>query len=85
MEDSLSCKDAIHLICWYLEGKLSPSVAREVETHLTHCKDCCVVLEAATTTLDAYFNTVDGRSVPDDMPIHETSYPISSAQTTKIA
>jgi predicted anti-sigma-YlaC factor YlaD len=53
----MSCRDAIHLICWYLEGKLTSSVAREVENHLNHCKDCHLVLEAATTTLDAYFNT----------------------------
>lgn len=85
MNNSLSCKDAIHLICWYLEGKLTPSVAHEVETHLTECKDCCVVLEAATTTLEAYFNTVDGRTVPDDMPIHDTSIAVAPAQTTKIA
>jgi len=54
----MSCRDAIHLICWYLEGKLTASVAREVENHLSQCKDCRVVLNAATTTLDSYFNSV---------------------------
>jgi len=53
----MSCRDAIHLICWYLEGKLTASVVREVENHLSQCKDCRVVLNAATTTLDSYFNT----------------------------
>jgi predicted anti-sigma-YlaC factor YlaD len=53
----MSCRDAIHLICWYLEGKLTASVAHEVENHLSQCKDCRVILNAATTTLDSYFST----------------------------
>lgn len=84
MVSMMSCKDAIHLICWYLEGKLSPSVALEVERHVAECKDCCIVLEAATTTLEAYFNA-EGKSVPDDMPIHQTTLNLPSAQINKIA
>ena len=52
----MTCRDTIHLICMYLEGKLSPSVQTEIERHLTGCSDCRLVLEAATTTLDRYFN-----------------------------
>ena len=51
----MSCRDTIHLICWYLEGKLSKSVEHEVALHLDGCPHCRVVLEAATTTLDQYF------------------------------
>jgi anti-sigma factor RsiW len=52
----MSCRDTIHLICWYLEGKLSPSVRREIERHLSTCADCNLVLKAATNTLDRYFS-----------------------------
>jgi predicted anti-sigma-YlaC factor YlaD len=38
-----------------LEGKLSPTVKREIERHLSNCPDCRLVLDAATTTLDQYF------------------------------
>jgi len=51
----MSCRDTIHLICMYLEGKLSPSVHDEIELHLHSCEDCRLVLNAATTTLDRYF------------------------------
>ena len=51
----MSCKDTIHLICWYLEGKLSPAVECEIERHLSECADCHLVLEAASSTLDRYF------------------------------
>lgn len=51
----MSCRDTIHLICWYLEGKLSPSVESEIEKHLSECPDCHLVLDAANTTLDRYF------------------------------
>ena len=52
----MSCKDTIHLICWYLEGKLSESVESDLEEHLNHCPSCRVVLEAAIKTLDEYFS-----------------------------
>jgi predicted anti-sigma-YlaC factor YlaD len=51
----MSCKDTIHLICWYLEGKLSASVSKDIEQHLSACSNCQLVLDAATSTLDQYF------------------------------
>jgi hypothetical protein len=52
----MSCKDTIHLICWYLEGRLSASVENEIKHHLETCSDCHLVLDAAINTLDNYFN-----------------------------
>jgi predicted anti-sigma-YlaC factor YlaD len=52
----MTCRDTIHLICWYLEGKLSVSVETEIEKHLGSCSDCRLVLDAATTTLERYFS-----------------------------
>ena len=52
----MSCRDTIHLICWYLEGRLSPAVKNEIERHLSECTDCHLVMDAATSTLDRYFN-----------------------------
>lgn len=52
----MGCKDTIHLICWYLEGKLSPSVSKDIESHLAGCSNCQLVMNAATSTLDQYFN-----------------------------
>jgi hypothetical protein len=51
----MSCRDTIHLICWYLEGRLSKSVESEIKRHLETCSDCHLVLEAAVNTLDRYF------------------------------
>ena len=59
----MTCRDTIHLICMYLEGKLSPSVQGEIERHLHGCGDCRLVLNAATTTLDRYFGA--GRASAD--------------------
>ena len=52
----MSCRDTIHLICWYLEGRLSSSVESEIRRHLESCSDCRTVLEAAVSTLDRYFS-----------------------------
>jgi len=51
----MTCRDTIHLICWYLEGKLSSAVSQDIEDHLQHCSNCELVLRAATRTLDQYF------------------------------
>jgi hypothetical protein len=53
----MSCKDTIHLICWYLEGRLSTSVEGEIKRHLETCSDCHLVLDAAINTLDRYFSS----------------------------
>jgi len=52
----MTCRDTIHLICWYLEGRLSKPVETEIRTHLSGCADCRLVLDAATNTLDRYFD-----------------------------
>lgn len=54
----MSCSDTIHLICDYLEGRLSASVEREVSQHLSHCSNCRRVLDAAENTLESDFGTV---------------------------
>jgi predicted anti-sigma-YlaC factor YlaD len=59
----MSCRDTIHLICWYLEGKLSPTVSHDIEEHLHGCSNCQLVLKAATSTLDQYFEPVREDSV----------------------
>lgn len=51
----MSCRDTIHLICWYLEGKLSAPVTVEIEKHLSGCTNCQLVLDAAKGTLEQYF------------------------------
>jgi hypothetical protein len=56
----MSCKDTIHLICWYLEGRLSSSVELEIKRHLETCSDCHLVLDAAVNTLDRYFSSERG-------------------------
>ena len=56
----MSCRDTIHLICWYLEHRLSPDVEHEIAAHLEGCADCRLVLDAATHTLDRYFGATEG-------------------------
>ena len=55
--EGMSCRDTIHLICWYLEGRLSSPVEGEIKRHLDGCSDCRMVLEAAVSTLERYFSS----------------------------
>jgi predicted anti-sigma-YlaC factor YlaD len=52
----MTCKATIRMICEYLEGRLSPSVAATMRAHLEECTDCRLVLEAAQRTLEVYFD-----------------------------
>jgi predicted anti-sigma-YlaC factor YlaD len=53
---SMTCKATIRLICEYLEGRLAPEVASEVQRHLGSCKNCVAVFDAAALTLEIYFD-----------------------------
>ncbi len=53
---AMTCRETVRLICEYLEGRLSPSVAAVVTGHIDRCSNCHLVLEAAQQTLDAYFD-----------------------------
>ena len=50
---SMNCKATIRLICEYLEGRLAPQVASEVQRHLANCDSCHGVFDAAALTLEA--------------------------------
>jgi predicted anti-sigma-YlaC factor YlaD len=52
----MTCKEAIRVICEYLEGRLSPSVSLAVQRHLSECRDCRMVHDAAERTLAIYFD-----------------------------
>jgi len=53
---SITCKATIRMICEYLEGRLAPEVASEVQRHLGSCKNCLTVFDAAALTLEVYFD-----------------------------
>jgi len=53
---SITCKATIRLICEYLEGRLAPEVAGEVQRHLSYCENCRTVFDAAALTLEVYFD-----------------------------
>ena len=52
----MTCKGTIRLICEYLEGRLAPEVAGEVQRHLSYCRNCRTVFDAAALTLEVYFD-----------------------------
>ena len=44
------------MICEYLEGRLTPQVAGDIQHHLGHCDNCRAVYDAAALTLEVYFD-----------------------------
>ncbi len=61
----MTCKGTIRLICEYLEGRLAPEVASEVQRHLGQCADCRIIFDGAALTLEVYFDReVESRDAP---------------------
>ena len=58
----MTCKDTIRLICEFLDGRLVPSVARDVQRHLDNCTNCRIVLDAARRTLEIDFDNERSQS-----------------------
>jgi predicted anti-sigma-YlaC factor YlaD len=50
---TMTCKETIRLICEYLDGKLVPSVDRDIRAHLDECRECRMVRDAASRMLKA--------------------------------
>lgn len=61
---SMTCKATIRLICEYLEGRLAPEVASEIQRHLAQCKNCRTVFDAAALTLEIFFDSELEPSTP---------------------
>ena len=53
---SMTCKATIRLICEYLEGRLAPHVASDIQRHITQCNNCRMIFDAAALTLEVYFD-----------------------------
>jgi predicted anti-sigma-YlaC factor YlaD len=66
---NMTCKATIRLICEYLEGRLTPDVASDVQRHLSNCNNCRTVFDAAALTLEVYFD----RQV-DLPPVHQSRF-----------
>jgi predicted anti-sigma-YlaC factor YlaD len=63
---SMNCKATIRLICEYLEGRLSPEVGSDVQRHISYCRNCRAIFDAAALTLEVYFD----RDVQPDIADH---------------
>jgi anti-sigma factor RsiW len=49
---SVICRDVVELITAYLDGELPADVREAVETHLSGCDGCTMVLDQFRRTID---------------------------------
>jgi hypothetical protein len=68
----LNCKDVIREVSDYLDGNLGPGVKSELEVHLVKCKDCKLIIDTTSKTIDIYCNS-EPVALPVDvkMRLHE--------------
>lgn len=53
----MSCKQTLLQLSDFLDGDLDPTLAEELEKHLTACDDCRVVVDTTRKTIQLYCDT----------------------------
>ena len=64
----MRCRQVIDKISEYIDGELGPELVRELERHLQHCEDCCVVVDTTRKTVEVFCHT-EPAPLPND--VHE--------------
>jgi anti-sigma factor RsiW len=62
----LNCKGVIHELSDYIDGDLDPAVKQDLERHLSHCQDCCLVVDQTKKTIQLFCNS-EPVSLPADV------------------
>jgi anti-sigma factor RsiW len=50
----MNCTDFLKQLTDYFDGRVEPSLMREVQTHLAECHHCEVVLDTTRQTISIY-------------------------------
>lgn len=58
------CRDLISRISEYVDGELSDALCRQLEEHLSECRNCSVVYNSIQKTIEIYRNQPPGSSLP---------------------
>ncbi|GAC1670048.1 MAG: hypothetical protein PVS2B2_00270 [Candidatus Acidiferrum sp.] len=64
----MNCKGVILELSNYIDGDLDPALTQELERHLSHCQDCCLVVDQTKKTIELFCNS-EPVSLPPDVRI----------------
>jgi anti-sigma factor (TIGR02949 family) len=66
-EGANSCSNILNLLSDYIDGVLSDSLCRELESHLEACNNCRIVVDTMKKTIELYQSVSNREEVPSDV------------------
>lgn len=68
MTDHDNCQNMLSYLSDFVDGELNQELCAQIETHLSQCPDCSIVVDTLKKTIYLYQNsTKDSIKVPDDV------------------
>lgn len=61
------CHDMLSTLSEYIDGELSPELCAILESHLSGCQRCRIVVNTLKKTVELYHETDDDPNLPDDV------------------
>ena len=62
----LTCKEFLQELSDYLDETVDHELRQRLESHITECPNCCVVLDTTKWTIQVY-KGVDPQPIPDEV------------------
>ncbi len=60
----ITCKETLHCLPDFLNGRLEPAESDRVHHHLQDCRRCSLVVSSARSTLQEFFSAETKTGVP---------------------
>lgn len=61
------CRHLLGSLSEYIDGTLGEELCVEIESHLSECDNCRVVIDSLHKTISLYHTTAEQESVPDNV------------------
>ena len=68
MIDHENCQNMLTFLSDFVDGELNQDLCVQIETHLSQCPDCSIVLDTLKKTIYLYqTSSISSEQVPDDV------------------
>jgi predicted anti-sigma-YlaC factor YlaD len=66
-QDHIHCQALLGTLCDYIDGCCSEELCQEIESHLSECEDCRVVVDTLHKTISLYRKSAEEAAISGDM------------------
>jgi predicted anti-sigma-YlaC factor YlaD len=67
MNEHKNCQELLDSLSDYVDGILRQELCAEIETHMSSCENCRIVVDTLRKTINLYQTTADPPTLPEDV------------------